>query len=156
MIDKFSSAIQSLRKSLVLTQVQFAKKLGIGLGSLTHYETGARRPDVATIARLARAAHDASRVDLAEIFVVAIPGVRDGLLVPTWRLPREQQPAPPDELPPNPPLDRFANKPRQIMVTVQHQHEAEINKSLIYQAQRRARRREITGPKTEKPPERKL
>jgi transcriptional regulator with XRE-family HTH domain len=93
MADKFSSTVKALRKALGMTQVEFAQKLGVGVPSVTHYETASRRPDPATTARLARAAHEAGRDDLAEVFAEVLPGVRAGLLVPVWRLPKEQQPA---------------------------------------------------------------
>jgi transcriptional regulator with XRE-family HTH domain len=95
MADKFPGALKSLREALGVTQIVFAKKLGIGAPSVAHYETGSRRPGAATSVRFARTAHEAGRIDLAEIFAAALPGVQEGLLVPVWRLPKVEEPAPP-------------------------------------------------------------
>ena len=87
MIDKFAGAIKDLRAMVGESQVEFAKKLGVGVPSLAHYETAGRRPEAVTTALLCRTAHDAGRIDLGEVFAAALPGVGDGLLVPCWRLP---------------------------------------------------------------------
>jgi hypothetical protein len=50
-------------------------------------------PDAVTRARLCRAAHEAGRDDLADIFAAALPGVAEGLLVPAWWVPKEQHQA---------------------------------------------------------------
>jgi len=91
MTGKVSEAIRSLRESLGMTQLELAVKLDIGGHAVPHYECG-RPPNVVTMARLCRFAHEAGRDDLAEIFVAGLPGVEEGLLIPVWRLPREQQP----------------------------------------------------------------
>jgi DNA-binding transcriptional regulator YiaG len=75
MIDKFAGAIKELRSTVGATQVEFAKKLGVGVPSLAHYEITGRRPEAATTALLCRAAHNAGRIDLAEVFAAALPGV---------------------------------------------------------------------------------
>jgi transcriptional regulator with XRE-family HTH domain len=108
MVDTFSSAIKALRTTLGTTRLEFAAKLGIGGSSVAHYETGHRRPDATATARLCRVAHEAGRTDLAEIFVVALPGVQEAVLVPVWRLSKEPQSAAPrDEGPPARYVERF-------------------------------------------------
>jgi transcriptional regulator with XRE-family HTH domain len=91
MNGKLSDAIRALRESLGATQLELAVKLDIGGHSVPHYETG-RMPDAVITARLCRAAHEARRDDLADIFASRLPGVEEGLLVPVWRLPKELQP----------------------------------------------------------------
>jgi transcriptional regulator with XRE-family HTH domain len=86
------SEVRRLRSTLGLSQTSFAKKLGISAASVAHFENGSRRPDSATAAILCRAAHEAGRDDLADVFAVKVPGVAEGLFVPVWRLPKEQQP----------------------------------------------------------------
>jgi transcriptional regulator with XRE-family HTH domain len=122
MIDKFARAIKDLRRTLDVTQIDLAERLGLGVPSIAHYEIAHRRPEAATTAVLCRAAHNAGRDDLAEIFAAAIPGVEDGLLVPCWRLPQELRPAPHDET------------RRQTEHKHKAQEQAAINKSRLYQA----------------------
>jgi transcriptional regulator with XRE-family HTH domain len=88
---KFAAAIKSLRESLGMTQLELAIKLDIGGHAVPHFECS-RMPNVVTTARLCRLAHEAGLDDPAEIFVAALPGVEEGLLIPVWRLAREQQP----------------------------------------------------------------
>lgn len=45
--------IRQLRKDNALTQTQLASRLGIDRTTLTKYETGERKPDVATLYKLA-------------------------------------------------------------------------------------------------------
>jgi hypothetical protein len=58
--------------------------------SVAHFETGARTPDTATVVRYCRAAHAAGRLDLAEVFASAVPGIAEGLFIPIWRLPQSE------------------------------------------------------------------
>ena len=88
MRGKVSEAIKTLRSALGVTQLELAMKLDIAGHSVGHFE-GGRMPDAVTIARLCRAAHEAGRDDLADIFAVAMPGVAEGLLVPVWWVPKE-------------------------------------------------------------------
>jgi transcriptional regulator with XRE-family HTH domain len=89
MTGEVSEAIKSLRSTLGITQLELAIKLDIGGHSVAHYE-GGRKPDTITIVRLCRVAHEAGRDDLADVFAAALPGVREGVLIPVWRLPKEQ------------------------------------------------------------------
>jgi hypothetical protein len=73
---------------------QLAIKLDIAGHSVAHYECG-RAPDAVTTVRLCRAAHEAGRDDLADVFAEGLPGVREGVLIAVWRLPKEQQPESP-------------------------------------------------------------
>ena len=82
---KFADALCALRASLNLTQPEFGKLVGKSAVSVAHYEIGAGRPDAASTALLRRAALKAGRLDLADVFAEAIPGVADGLLVPRWK-----------------------------------------------------------------------
>src|SRR5215472_3035206 len=77
-------AIRELRAALGLTQVQFARAVALGLGTVTHLENGNRRPDPKSLVALAQTACGSGRHDLAEIFVCALPGVYEGLLAPAW------------------------------------------------------------------------
>jgi len=88
---ELSETIKTLRSVLGMTQLGLATKLDIGGHSVAHYE-GGRTPDAVTTSRLCRLAHEAGRDDLAEKFAARLPGVDEGLLVPVWRLPKEQQP----------------------------------------------------------------
>jgi transcriptional regulator with XRE-family HTH domain len=90
MPGKFATAIKNLRESLGVTQLELAVKLDIGGHAVSHFEYG-RKPDSLTTARLCRIAHEAGRDDLADIFVAALPGVKEGVVVPVWRLPNERQ-----------------------------------------------------------------
>ena len=44
--------VQALRKRIGLTQVEFAAKFGIGLGTLRHWERGDRKPKGAALVLL--------------------------------------------------------------------------------------------------------
>ncbi len=86
MVDtKINAAVRELRKSLGLTQPQFAKETGMSGPSVAHFETGDRNPDAGSMALLCRAAFKAGRLDLADVFAAAIPGVAEGLLIPRWK-----------------------------------------------------------------------
>lgn len=47
--------IKRLRKSMGITQVKLAEMVGVGSSTVTQWETGARRPTVDMIPRLAKA-----------------------------------------------------------------------------------------------------
>jgi transcriptional regulator with XRE-family HTH domain len=93
MPGKFAAAIKDLRESLGMTQLELAVKLDIGGHAVPHFEWG-RMPNAVTTARLCRIAHEAGRDDLADIFAARLPGVNEGVVVPVWRLPNEQQSKP--------------------------------------------------------------
>jgi len=84
---QLSETILVLREQLALTRHAFAKKAGCSPSSIAHYGTAKRSPGAFTIARLCRLALEANRPDLADAFAAALPGVPDGLLVPSWKLP---------------------------------------------------------------------
>jgi transcriptional regulator with XRE-family HTH domain len=88
-----AGAIRALRASMKLTQGAFAKKMGISHGSVAHYEILARHPEAATLARFIRAACNAERLDLAEVFAGLIPGVKEGIFIPAWRIPGHEKSA---------------------------------------------------------------
>jgi hypothetical protein len=90
MRGKVSEAVKTLRSALCVTQLELAIKLDIGGHSVAHFE-GGRLPDAVTTARLCRAAHEAGRDDLADIFAVAMPGVAEGLVVPVWWVRKAQR-----------------------------------------------------------------
>jgi transcriptional regulator with XRE-family HTH domain len=83
---KIGEACKALRKELGLSQPKMAEMLVLSVASLAHFETGARKPDAESRARLTKAAMDARRYDLADIFVKDLPGVREGVLIPWWHV----------------------------------------------------------------------
>jgi transcriptional regulator with XRE-family HTH domain len=109
-----ASEVRRLRATLGLSQKAFAKKLGISAASVAHFENRSRRPDAATAAILCRAAHEAGRDDLADVFAVKVPGVAEGLFVPVWRLPKEQQPEAATIFEEGPPRSRMAESYRSM------------------------------------------
>jgi transcriptional regulator with XRE-family HTH domain len=107
---KINEAIRGLRKELNLTQTKFARQLSLSAASVAHFETGVRVPDAGSLLLLCRAAFkDARRIDLAEVFADALPGVKEGLLVPCWRLH-----PPTDDRSPRPPYE----PPKEQLVSV--------------------------------------
>jgi transcriptional regulator with XRE-family HTH domain len=83
---KISEAVRGLRKQLNLTQAKFARQLNLTAASVAHFETGVRVPDAGSLLLFCRAAFkDARRIDLADVFADALPGVKEGLLIPCWR-----------------------------------------------------------------------
>jgi transcriptional regulator with XRE-family HTH domain len=82
---ELSEAIRELRKSFNLTQPEFAKYAGLSEASVAHFESGSRRPDPVSLARLCRVAVDAKKYALANVLVKPMPGVAEGVLVPSWR-----------------------------------------------------------------------
>jgi hypothetical protein len=94
---KLSLAAVELRRHLGLTQPRFATLLLVSTTSVAHLEIGSRKPDATTVVRCCRAAHAAGRIDLAEIFAAAIPGVAEGLVVPVWVL-AQSEPKQADQL----------------------------------------------------------
>ena len=91
-------AIRELRAALGLTQRQFATACGLGHGTISHVETGAKRPDSGSLVALARVAFDIDQRALAELFLALLPGVAEGLLAPSW-LPAAAQAAPDSDFP---------------------------------------------------------
>lgn len=142
MTDKISDAIKALRKTTGLKQIEFAKRLGIGVPSLTHYETAGRGPDAATTARFARMAYEAGRVDLAEVLAAALPGVEDGLLVPVWRLSQElRPPAPTDEGQPSQPTAHRMPEPKIVDVQVQYVSREELERERAAEIEHKTKER---------------
>jgi transcriptional regulator with XRE-family HTH domain len=81
---ELTGAIKALRAALALNQREFAAASGLGRFTLAHLEAGDKHPAPGSLVRLAQAARDAHRDDLAEVFVSELPGVRQGLLTPAW------------------------------------------------------------------------
>jgi transcriptional regulator with XRE-family HTH domain len=63
-------AIRELRKALgeKFTQQDLAVRLGMAVSSISHFEIGDRTPDGSSALKLYRAAQEAERQDLAEVF----------------------------------------------------------------------------------------
>lgn len=51
------TAIYKYRKDKNMTQRELAKAVGITASAITQYETGARKPDIVTLKKLAAALH---------------------------------------------------------------------------------------------------
>lgn len=51
------TAIYKYRKDQKMTQRELAKVVGITASAITQYETGARKPDIVTLKKLAAALH---------------------------------------------------------------------------------------------------
>lgn len=51
------TAIYEYRKDQNMTQRELAKAVGITASAITQYETGARKPDIVTLKKLAAALH---------------------------------------------------------------------------------------------------
>lgn len=51
------TAIYKYRKDQKMTQRELAKAVGITASAITQYETGARKPDIVTLKKLAAALH---------------------------------------------------------------------------------------------------
>lgn len=51
------TAIYKYRKDQNMTQRELAKAVGITASAITQYETGARKPDIVTLKKLAAALH---------------------------------------------------------------------------------------------------
>lgn len=51
------TAIYKYRKDQNMTQRELAKVVGITASAITQYETGARKPDIVTLKKLAAALH---------------------------------------------------------------------------------------------------
>lgn len=51
------TAIYKYRKGQNMTQRELAKAVGITASAITQYETGARKPDIVTLKKLAAALH---------------------------------------------------------------------------------------------------
>lgn len=47
------TALHKFRKAKGLTQRELAEKLGVTASTITQYETGARKPDIVTLKKLA-------------------------------------------------------------------------------------------------------
>jgi transcriptional regulator with XRE-family HTH domain len=148
MKGKLSEAVKTLRSALGVTQLELAVKLDIGGHSIAHFESG-RKPDAVITARLCGVAHEAGLDDLADVFAVALPGVEEGLLIPVWRLPKEQQPesAPTFvEVRPAPPVvSRFENKPGTVLVEDQRPERKTMRASV--EAESNVAHRNSSAPK---------
>ena len=64
-------ALKALRKHTRESQQAFSTRLGLAIRTLAFYEAG-RRPEPRVLILLARAAEDAGRRDLADIFLAAL------------------------------------------------------------------------------------
>jgi len=49
------STLQELREQAILTQAELAEKVGVSSTTISHWETGSKRPRVANIRKLATA-----------------------------------------------------------------------------------------------------
>ena len=116
---KVCEAVRDLRMQMDLTQAEFAARLCLSTASVAHFETGARVPDPGSMLLLCRAAFsDARRIDLADVFANALPGVTEGLLIPCWQV-KPMLSLPPQER-------ALTLPPQERMVTVRlHQGNAE-------------------------------
>jgi len=125
---KVCEAVRDLRMQMDLTQAEFAARLCLSTASVAHFETGARVPDPGSMLLLCRAAFsDARRIDLADVFANALPGVTEGLLIPCWQV-KPMLSLPPQERALSlPPQERALTlPPQERMVTVRlHQGNAE-------------------------------
>jgi DNA-binding XRE family transcriptional regulator len=81
---KVADHVRELRKALNLGQVAFAKKIGASPTTIQHYEVGSRRPDPHTLAKLVGVAVKAQQWLIAKDLAQLLPGVKEGLLKPTW------------------------------------------------------------------------
>jgi transcriptional regulator with XRE-family HTH domain len=77
-------AIRELRKALgeKFTQQDLAVKLGMAVSSISHYEIGDRKPDGPSALLLHRAAQEANRQDLADVFLAIINDAMGHLIAP--------------------------------------------------------------------------
>src|SRR5262245_13286221 len=76
-------AIRELRKALgKFTQQDLAVKLGMAVSSISHYEIGDRKPDGPSALLLYRAAQEAKRQDLADVFHTIINDSMGHLVAP--------------------------------------------------------------------------
>jgi len=77
-------AIRELRKALgeKFTQQDLAVKLGMAVSSISHYEIGDRKPDGPSALLLYRAAQEANRQDLADVFLTIINDAMGHLVAP--------------------------------------------------------------------------
>ena len=77
----FGSKIKSLRKSLNLSQEEFAEKIGLERGSLSKIETGQRFPSSKTIDRIS----SAFQIDYQELFnfknITIIPDINKAIII---------------------------------------------------------------------------
>jgi transcriptional regulator with XRE-family HTH domain len=65
-------AVRALRQSLGESQQAFSNRLGLALGSVAHYETGRRSPDLVVTLSLFNLASEVGRKDLADFFLQTI------------------------------------------------------------------------------------
>jgi transcriptional regulator with XRE-family HTH domain len=75
-------AVRELRKALGITQQDLAVKLGMAVSSISHFETGDRTPDGSSAMKLYRAAQEANRQDLADVFGTIINDAMGHLVAP--------------------------------------------------------------------------
>jgi transcriptional regulator with XRE-family HTH domain len=148
MKGELSEAVKTLRSALGATQLELAVKLDIGGHSVAHYECG-RRPDAVTTARLCGVAHEAGRDDLADVFAAALPGVEEGLLIPVWRLEKDQQcePAPTsvEVRSTSSVIGRFENKSAAVLVEDHRPERKTIRTSM--EAESNVAQRNTSAPK---------
>jgi transcriptional regulator with XRE-family HTH domain len=75
-------AVRELRKALGITQQGLAVKLGMAVSSISHFEIGDRKPDGTSALNLYRAAQEANRQDLADVFATIINDAMGHLVAP--------------------------------------------------------------------------
>jgi transcriptional regulator with XRE-family HTH domain len=75
-------AVRELRKALGITQQGLAVKLGMAVSSISHFEIGDRKPDGTSALNLYRAAQEADRQDLADVFATIINDAMGHLIAP--------------------------------------------------------------------------
>jgi transcriptional regulator with XRE-family HTH domain len=75
-------AIRSLRQEYGEGQQKFSTRIGMSMASIANYESGMREPDGPSAVKLARAALDKERPDLARVFENIIRDSMGGLVAP--------------------------------------------------------------------------
>lgn len=80
--SRLAEAVRRIRLQLEETQEEFARRLGVSVGSVARYETNAR-PSQRVIRKLRDLARDVGRFDLMELLGILLPtvGVDEGFLL---------------------------------------------------------------------------
>jgi transcriptional regulator with XRE-family HTH domain len=82
MLLPVNEAIRELRAALGLSQQALATKLDMALSSIAHYESGRRTPEGTAAVKLYRAAMEAERQDLADVFLTIFHDAMGHLIAP--------------------------------------------------------------------------